>query len=47
MSTPPTTAASMSPAWIMRAADANTTALEEQAVEWAVQGPASPRRSRT
>ena len=46
MSTPPTTAASMRPASISRWAEANALALDEQAVDIAAQGPASPSRAR-
>jgi hypothetical protein len=47
VSTPPTTAASIAPASISRAAEANALALDEHAVEIAAQGPARPRRART
>ena len=46
-STPPTTAASMSPASIMRRADPNTFALDEQAEEIDVAGPRRPKYART
>ena len=42
-STPPTTAASISPAAIMRRAEANTLALDEQADDTTTAGPARPR----
>jgi hypothetical protein len=40
-------AASMRPAWIMRAAAAWTLADEEQAVDTTPAGPSSPNQSRT
>ena len=45
-STPPTTAASMIPEAIIRAAEAKVFAPEEHAVEMAAHGPASPSRAR-
>ena len=46
-STPPTMAASIRPAAIMRAAEANTLALDEQAVETTTAGPSRPKAVRT
>ena len=46
-STPPTMAASASPAAIIRWAAANTLAEEEQAVERVSAGPRRPSASRT
>src|SRR3954467_609697 len=43
LSTPPTTAASHSPASIMRAALPNAFALDEQAVDIAIAGPVSAK----
>src|SRR6476659_10185458 len=47
VSTPPTTAASTTPASISRAACANTLALDEQAVATVTQGPRNPVASCT
>ena len=47
LSTPPTTAASTMPASIIRAAAANTLALDEQAVETTYAGPCKPSAART
>ena len=47
VSTPPTTAASISPRRISRSAEANTLALDEQAVDTTQRGPASCSASAT
>jgi hypothetical protein len=47
LSTPPTTAASHTPASIARAASANTLALDEHAVDTVIAGPRRPSAVRT
>jgi hypothetical protein len=47
VSTPPTIAASITPASMNLDAEANVFALEEHAVEIAAHGPESPKRART